>query len=211
MPEPDQLEPDHRDQMPPEILRLAETLQFLRRERGWNMDRVASTAGISRTTLFHLENAVIRRPRASTLHRLAQALDVTVDRLCSREESDMRSDHVRSTGPSPPSPGFGLTDLSSRDFDRATNPIVGEVAAASPGLFSGWTDDEWDELYSQFATGGALREEGVRMTANRINHDRETLYRLRVLLQTHLADVASGMVNTLYDLVSVNVKDEKKE
>jgi len=201
--------------MAPDVSLLAQTLQALRRERGWNMDRVASKAGISRTTLFHLENGVIRRPRASTLYRLAQALDVPVERLFRRDERP-------STGSQSGDPQWAESpvvratasresaDMASREFDRATNPIVGEVAAADPALFAGWTNDEWDELYSQFATGGALREEGVRITAARINHDRETLYRLRILLQTHLADVATGMVNTLYDLVNVNASSPEE-
>jgi transcriptional regulator with XRE-family HTH domain len=198
-------------------MRLAEALQAARRRRGWNMDEVATRAGISRTTLFHLENAAIRRPRASTLHRLAQALDVPVDRLFSRtavsRSSRERLIEIQYPVDGPPGSvgSQKAIDEQSLDFDRATNPIVGEIAAAEPELFIGWTDDEWVELYSQFATGGALREEGVRITAARINDNRETLYRLRVLLQTHLSDVATGMVNTLYDLVSVTAKEEKKE
>jgi hypothetical protein len=95
-----------------------------------------------------------------------------------------------------------------RRFDRLTNPVVTQVAAEEPALFAGWSADEWDELYSQFATGGALRKEGVRITAERINHDRETLYRLRVVLQTHLAGVAAGVVDTLYKLVNVEPAQE---
>ena len=34
---------------------LGSRLLALRLQRGWNMDHVAAAAGISRTTLFHLE------------------------------------------------------------------------------------------------------------------------------------------------------------
>lgn len=212
---------------------LGERLQILRLRHGWNMDQVASAAGISRTTLFHLERGEIERPRASTLHKLAQVFQIPVEEF-------QRSGAGRPARPPAGRSGTeailgdqaishrGVLSLSGADrpagdaggsiaphsdpgpplearqtFDRLTNPVVTEVAADAPELFSGWTADDWDELYSQFATGGALREEGVRLTAARINHDRETLYRLRVVLQTHLADVAAGMVDTLYQLISV--------
>lgn len=195
---------------------LGRRLLTLRLQRGWNMDHVAAAAGISRTTLFHLERNEISRPRASTLHKLARVFDVAVESLL--EECGARSAECGMANcPAPSDAGeweseSGLTPHSalrtpnscgSSAFDRATNPVVTQVAAERPELFTGWSPDDWDELYSQFATGGALREEGVHATAARINHDREVLYRLRVILQTHLADVASGMVDTLYKLVSV--------
>jgi transcriptional regulator with XRE-family HTH domain len=194
---------------------LARRLHSLRLQRGWNMDRVAAAAGISRTTLFHLERSEIDRPRASTLHKLARVFDVPVESLTGKEYG-MRSAECGMKQHAVERHGADVIDLSqlhtphsefrtsgSAAFDRATNPIVTQVAAEQPELFVGWSPDDWDELYSQFATGGALREEGVQATAARINHDREVLYRLRILLQTHLADVASGMVDTLYNLVSV--------
>jgi transcriptional regulator with XRE-family HTH domain len=209
---------------------LARRLHALRLQRGWNMDRVAAAAGISRTTLFHLERNEIHHPRASTLHKLAGVFDVPVESL--QGEFGMRSAECGVTrhdverrdgdgidlpeGQIPhsefPTPNSSLRIPHSAlrtSFDRATNPIVTQVAAEQPELFVGWSPDDWDELYSQFATGGALREEGVQATAARINHDREVLYRLRVILQTHLADVASGMVDTLYKLVSVEPAEER--
>lgn len=212
---------------------LGERLQILRLRHGWNMDEVAAAAGISRTTLFHLERGEIERPRASTLHKLAQVFQIPVEdfqrlgtgrpaRLPGRRSMTEEAEAdpvIPRTGRLPLSGGdgpacetndpiargsdSGLALEARQAFDRRTNPVVTEVAAEAPELFSGWTADDWDELYSQFATGGALREEGVRITAARINHDRETLYRLRVVLQTHLADVAAGMVDTLYQLISV--------
>jgi transcriptional regulator with XRE-family HTH domain len=212
---------------------LGQRLQTLRLQHGWNMDQVAAAANISRTTLFHLERGEIQRPRASTLHKLAQVFQIPVEsfqRLAAgravpppgecagndpghgdRAFSELRvarssgADRLTSESLSPAARGTdpGRPLDARQAFDRLTNPVVTEVAAEAPALFAGWTADDWDELYSQFATGGALREEGVRITAARINHDRETLYRLRVVLQTHLADVAAGMVDTLYKLISV--------
>jgi transcriptional regulator with XRE-family HTH domain len=194
---------------------LARRLLSLRLQRGWNMDRVAAAAGISRTTLFHLERSAIDHPRASTLHKLAGVFGVPVESL--REECGVRSaefgmkENIRGGGDFADIKSSQLRTPNSAlrtSFDRATNPIVTQVAAEQPELFVGWSPEDWDELYSQFATGGALREEGVQATAARINHDREILYRLRVILQTHLAEVASGMVDTLYKLVTIEPVEE---
>jgi transcriptional regulator with XRE-family HTH domain len=190
---------------------LGSRLHALRLERGWNMDRVAAAAGISRTTLFHLGRDEINQPRASTLHKLARAFDVPIGHFGFRisdfgsgvrNRPDLGTDGRRAVQFRNPKSEI-RNEVARRAFDRATNPIVSQIAADDPQLFDGWSADDWDELYSQFATGGALREEGVRQTAARINHDRETLYRLRIVLQTHLSDVAAGMVDTLYRLVSI--------
>src|SRR5438128_2102589 len=104
---------------------LAKQLRTLRLRKGWNMDRVAAAAGISRTTLHHLERGAVARPRAATLHRLARVLDVPVERLC----HEVRSPAFRRNAP----PEGGTTngehddDFARRAFDRATNPEVAAV------------------------------------------------------------------------------------
>ena len=106
------------------------------------------------------------------------------------------------------SPGaVAVLQAAGRAFDRATNPLVTRVAHERPGLFDGWTADDWDELYSQFGVGGALTEQGVHVAAARINGNRDTVYRLRIVLQTHLADVAAGLIDTLYRQVCIGAED----
>ena len=51
--------------------------------------------------------------------------------------------------------------LAHRLFDRRTNPLVEEVVNRQPELFVGWTERDFDELYSRFAAGGSLTEEGA--------------------------------------------------
>lgn len=84
------------------------------------------------------------------------------------------------------------------EFDRASNPIVPEVTKGSPELFEGWTEEDWNELYSQFGMGGSLTEHGVREVASRINQKRELCYKLSVLLETHLSESASVLIDALY-------------
>ncbi len=57
---------------------LGERIFRLRDERGWSQTELARRAGVSRTTLSHLEAGVTRSPSSPTLRRLARALDVTV-------------------------------------------------------------------------------------------------------------------------------------
>jgi transcriptional regulator with XRE-family HTH domain len=164
-------------------------LKRLRRDKGWNMQQLAAAAGMSRTTLHHLEQGTVAQPRVSTLHKLASALEVSIDAFDVPAESSLAHDDL----------------AARRAFDRRTNVTVASVAAQEPALFEHWSADDWDELYSQFGAGGALNDEGVRTTAARINRNRETLERLRVLLQTHLAQVAANLVDSLYDAVAVPV------
>lgn len=98
---------------------------------------------------------------------------------------------------------FDLDDFP--DFDRLTNPVIDDVRAESPELFAGWTDAEWDQLYSTFGVGGALRAEGVREAASQIQRQRETVGRLQIVLETHLRDVAEELIGALFRLVQVSL------
>lgn len=60
--------------------RLAERLKGLRAERGWSLDELARSSGISRASLSRLENAEVS-PTASVLGRLCAAFGLTLSRL----------------------------------------------------------------------------------------------------------------------------------
>lgn len=169
---------------------LAREVQSRCLKRGWDLQEVARRAGISRTTLSHLLHGRTRHPHTATLHRLARALEIEPERLL---------DHPRPYTADVPS--ACETDDASRRFDRQTNTTVAEVADEFPTLFAGWTREEWDELYSTFGTGGPLSREGVAATAERMNRKRATVEQLQVLLETHLGEVAAGMIETLYRMV----------
>lgn len=167
----------------------------LRLERGWNMDRLARKAGLSRTTVYALECGTIARPRASTLRRLAVALGLTVGELESRLAAE--------SSPTTPSSAESREGSAlAADCDRRTNPRVAEVARSEPARFAGWSRADWDQLYSTFGVGGSLSDEGVRLQADRINRQRELTFKLQLLLQTHLAPVAEEFVNRLYGEVT---------
>jgi transcriptional regulator with XRE-family HTH domain len=161
----------------------------IRREclrRGWDIVQLADAAGVSRTTLYHLEHGHTRRVRSSTINAIAGALGVSVDDL-------MGSPPVASAPPS-----SAAKSASAATFDRATNPAVEDVVRERPAMFQGWSDDDWDELYSQFGVGGALTPLGVLSAAEAINEKRETIRKLHVVLDTHLRDVAREIIDTFY-------------
>lgn len=165
---------------------LAQRLNQLCLQKGWDKKRLAKAAGLSRTTLYHLERGSTRHPRRSTLQRLASALEVEVEELLAPPAGGEFRQRIRS---------------SCRTFNRNTNTAVATVCEENPELFSGWSAEEWDELYSTFGTGGRLTPGGVIDATTRINSKRETLQQLQILLDTHLRSVVVKLVDTLYQMV----------
>ena len=164
--------------------------------RGMELQELASRAGISRTTLYHLERGHTGRLRATTLQKIAQALGLSVEELIS---------------PTRQAPARLRDSDAARRFDRATNPLIAEVMQDRPRLFDGWSDDDVDELYSTFGTGGPLSEQGVVMAAEAINRKRDAIHKLHVVLETHLRDHALHMIELLYDLVEAPSTGDRGE
>lgn len=165
--------------------RIAHRLRAACLAKGWDVGELARRAGVSRTTLYHLQRGETRHPRNATLNRIAVALDVPPDELTGDESTGPHADREHQF-------------TRSSVFDRDTNTYVKVVCEDNPELFRGWNQGEWDELYSTFGTGGALNSEGVVESAQRINAKRETSRRLSLLLETHLADVTSSLIDALY-------------
>jgi len=177
---------------------LSTRLQAFRVRKGWNMDRLAEAAGVSRTTVYHLERGDIAKPRASTLYKIAVALEVDPQELILGESSeDALPDAALEAG-------FSETG-QRREFDRRTNSSIKAAYEAAPARFAGWSHQEWEELYSTFGVGGPLTEQGALEIAQKINRKRETVHQLQVILETHHADVAAGLIANLYQLVQAEL------
>jgi transcriptional regulator with XRE-family HTH domain len=156
--------------------------------RGLELQELAEQAGVSRTTLYHLERGHTGRVRTKTLQKIARALGLTVEELF----SPLRSAPLAA----------GTFDREkSRSFDRATNPLVTEVMQEQPHLFEGWSESDVDELYSTFGTGGPLSTRGVINAAEAINRKRDAIHKLHVVLETHLREHALGMIDMMYQMV----------
>ena len=60
-------------------------LVTLRKQKGWSQERLAQEAGISYNTLIKLERNGIKNPKIETVIKLADALNVSLDKLVGRE------------------------------------------------------------------------------------------------------------------------------
>lgn len=60
---------------------IGERVYWLRDERGWTQEELARAAGVSPTTVSHIESGTIRRPRINTIRRLARAFGLSTDEL----------------------------------------------------------------------------------------------------------------------------------
>jgi transcriptional regulator with XRE-family HTH domain len=156
--------------------------------RGLELQELAEHAGISRTTLYHLERGHTGRVRTRTLQKIATALELTVEELFSPLHSVLPSDSA-------------FDRERSRSFDRATNPLVTEVIQEQSHLFAGWSESDVDELYSTFGTGGPLSTRGVINAAEAINRKRDAIHKLHIVLETHLREHALGMIDMMYQMV----------
>ena len=182
---------------------LGRLVRRLRAERGWNRDQLAQAAGLSRTTLTHLEHGTIARPQARTLQQLATAFEQPLE-LFERPTVPRRTSVSQAMG-------GGARWLAPSEqrlrVDQASNSAVEATRVTAPDLFAGWEVSHWDQLYATFGVGGALTEAGVRETAARINQGRDLTRKLLVLLETHLGDAAAAMLDSLYEMVSVAEPD----
>lgn len=153
---------------------IAANLRRLMAKDGLTYDDVVAASRLDERTL----RAVARgrsNPHARTLHKLAQGLGVSVDEL------------FRTPGPSP-----------ARQFDRATNSLVQEVAARHAEAFENWSDADFDELYSRFGTGGQLTESGVLAAAQAMNAKREILRQVGVVMESGQTELLAEFVALLY-------------
>ncbi len=162
----------------------ATNLQRLMARAGLTVGEVAARSGLDERTIKGVLNGTIARPHARTLHKLAAGLESSTDEL------------------------FQNTSLlAPRSFDRLTNPMVDEVAAAAPELFDGWNEADFDEIYSRFGTGGELTHEGVQAAAEKMNRNRETHTKLALLLECEEGELLSQVIDAFYRRVIVGECD----
>jgi len=125
-----------------------------------------------------------QRPRSRTLHQLAAGLKVPVEELFQ-------------------DPAL----LRHRTFDRQTNPVVEELVQSRPQWFHGWTEAEFDEIYSRFGMGGALTQQGAQETVASMNRRRDLLAKVKLLWETGEAELLESMIEVLYRRVVITAPD----
>ncbi len=155
-----------------------ENLQRLMARFGLGTRELSERSGVDERTVRGILNDNVGKPHARTLNKLAEGLGVEVEALFDDPETEWR-----------------------RKFDRATNPVVEEAAERFPELFIGWSELDFDELFSQFGAGGQLTLEGALETARAMNRKRETMCRLAVVLETGEGPLLSQIIDAFYQRV----------
>lgn len=60
---------------------IAKNIKKLRKQRGLSQDRLSKLADISHNTIIKIESGAIQSPTMNTAHKIAKALDVSLDDL----------------------------------------------------------------------------------------------------------------------------------
>jgi len=159
----------------------ASNLRRLMARLGLTVDQVAQQSGLDvRTVRRILQGDTV--PHARTIQKLAAGLGVSSDELFQ-------------------DPSLLLHKL----FDRQTNPLIEQVVDSQGDLFRGWTEAEFDELYSRFGTGGGLTAEGVIGAARSMNRSRRIHRKVALIMESGDADLLVELVNLLYQRISIKI------
>ena len=159
------------------MLDTASNLRRLMARLGLTLEEVVEATGLSARTVKDLLGGK-SKPHARTLHRLAAGLGVSSDELFQNPSL-----------------------LAHRLFDRHTNPAVDEVVNSHPQWFEGWSQRDFEELYSRFGTGGALTEPGATSVVQTMNRKREVHKKVALLLESGEAELLTGLVELLYQKI----------
>jgi len=144
------------------------------------IEQVAEKSGLDKRTIMGILDGT-NKPRAQTLHRLAEGLGVSPD--------EFFVDPVQ---------------LAYRHFDEDTNPVVQEVVDSHPDLFADWTGADFSELHSRFGSGGPLTTEGTLQAVRQMNRNRRLHEKLSLLLESSQAKVIGGILDLMYESVAVD-------
>ena len=78
---------------------------------------------------------------------------------------------------------------------------------ARPQWFHGWTEAEFDEIYSRFGMGGVLTQQGALETVASMNRRRELIAKVKLLWETGEAELLESMIEVLYRRVVITAPD----
>jgi transcriptional regulator with XRE-family HTH domain len=159
---------------------LAANVRRLMARCDMTLDDVVVATGLNQRTIKALLSGK-NKPHARTLHRLAAGLDVSTDEFFQNPSL-----------------------LTHRLFDKYTNPAVDEVVADEPQLFAGWTQGDFEELYSRFGAGGGLTAEGARAAVTAVNQKRAVHFKVSLLLESGQRELLVGLVDLLYQKTIVS-------
>jgi len=146
---------------------------------GMTLRALVSASGLHERTVKAALNGA-GKPHARTLHRLAVGLGVSADEL------------------------FQLPAAARvSSFNRQTNGAVDAIVARQPQRFADWTEADFEELYSNFGTGGALTSDGAEQVIAAIDEKRSVHRKVALLLESSHAELLASFVDLLYQRIAV--------
>lgn len=154
--------------------------QNFRRElqrAGLSLAELSQRSGVDLQTLRRWRREGVAQPEHDHIERIARIFGVADP--WSMMESEIES-------------------IAINSLDRQTNGRVDEIRKSRPELFSAFTLEDWDELYSQHGTGGPLTTDGVVQAAHKINEKREVRRKFEAILETHHFRTLATLVEVLY-------------
>ena len=93
---------------------LSERIRDYRYAKGWGPDELATRAEVSRTAIYQIECGRTEAPRAATLRKIAQALEVSIDVLLSEARENSSSPSHVTNGAGSASPMEELVSLPKK-------------------------------------------------------------------------------------------------
>ena len=182
------------------MMSLAQRVRDIRYSKGWSPVELASRAEISRTALYQIEVGKTSLPHASTLRRIATALNVSTDELLGHPkptahqttrtvtDHEVSASHGREFADRMPAEGglLALPANGSRYGNHSRFAAPNENKAEEPGL-----DVEAERRSPSMSFGALLLREG------------ELMSKLHDLLHSHLG---AGIVRIVDELHQVMAK-----
>jgi len=101
-------------------------------------------------------------------------------------------------GVSPDEPFLEPSLLLQRNLDRPANPLVEEVLRGRPDLVEGWTEADFDELYSRVGVGSGLTPQGAMNAIHLTGRKLAVVRKVEVLMESGEAELVGGIVDILY-------------
>ncbi len=161
---------------------LAKRVRDYRYAKGWGPDELAQRAGISRTALYQIESGKTELPRASTLRRIAEALEVPIDVLLGNMEDPLMKRQM------------------------AARPVAIETDAASNGAaligVSNGYPYETNEGTVKFDPHNGLHRNGDLSVAQQ----QVLVQKFQDLLETPMAGMVTRMVEEVYSYQFADVE-----
>lgn len=88
-----------------------------------------------------------------------------------------------------------------RQLEAAMQPELIAWLESNPDRAAAFTEEEIDELFSLFGTGGPLTKEGVEHFAAQIERRRQLLDKVRTITASNLAEKFEALVQLFFDLL----------